>query len=377
LDKLLFILLGLEQSLWSQVPIQEKNRYRLVFVCFLIFSILSMISSVYLVYLISSSIVVSLIGGAILTFVIVSTVRFSLIILRKSVFPDSEAIVNPITTVHNTEVIGDRNFLLNLKKNVTHLGRYTSKFLNLGILLKVFILLIMCTVVSFPLVSLFNFQKVENLTQIERLKVEHEFVDQKEMQRKLGMYYFDKRIIDLEVKLTQALKEGRQDQQLYSDMINQKELLKIQQLEYNENFKKEYDLDYIDFQNKNNIQYFIVNIFSSVVNFNGFGFIILFVCLIVFYPHFLLNQLKNSQKYTYSKISTLHFQNQIEAFYKDKQLYLDAYLKEKYTSLYPTLNGVKMYVNPPYCTVKTKFFEERTLMSKNEFKNSVIKQTIE
>jgi hypothetical protein len=90
----------------------------------------------------------------------------------------------------------------------------------------------------------------------------------------------------------------------------------------------------------------------------------------VFYAHLSLIWLKNKEEFRYASLSTNYYQKQIEADYKEKQTYLDLFLKREYPELYPSLHKTSMYANPPYCNIKNKFFNPRTTMDKSEFENS-------
>ena len=78
--------LGLEQDLWDKLDEPEQKTYINAILHYAGFVICAFLGAYTLLFLISSSYLLALIAGTILGLILSSIVRFSLIILRKSIF---------------------------------------------------------------------------------------------------------------------------------------------------------------------------------------------------------------------------------------------------------------------------------------------------
>ena len=109
LNSLTISMFGLEKQLWEETPKGEQKMYIWAFLFFVFFMILAITSGITLLYLITSSIFISIPFGLVLAFVIGSILRFSLVILRKSIF-DLEKIkpekkVEKVEKIEKVEIV--------------------------------------------------------------------------------------------------------------------------------------------------------------------------------------------------------------------------------------------------------------------------------
>ena len=88
LENMTIALFGLERDLWIKTEDTEKNSYSTAMLCYACFLSLALISSVTLIYLVSGSLFLSLPTGLLVCLIIGSVVRFSLIILRRSIYDE-------------------------------------------------------------------------------------------------------------------------------------------------------------------------------------------------------------------------------------------------------------------------------------------------
>ena len=92
-------LLGLEEDLWNQTAEGEQKIYTSAMLFYMAFLLIDITACIYLLFLITSSIYIALPAGLLLAGIVGNVVRFSLIILRKSIFdpepPKKVASKNP------------------------------------------------------------------------------------------------------------------------------------------------------------------------------------------------------------------------------------------------------------------------------------------
>lgn len=369
MDKLVNYILGLEPDLWQTISDREKGRYRVLVLCFLVYASLSLVSSLFLGYMISSSLMVALAVGLMLSFVAFNIVRFSLVILRRSVFPSIPQLNPPTSAIEPTQVV-----IPNWKTKVSDGVNWIKQRFNwrhflpgLGGVIRMFILSIMCLLVVFPLTCLMNRQSVELICDAERTVLLDNFKHQKDEQFRKQLEGYDQQLLILDNQLMEAEQKGIQNSGLASSMRQERGRLQSSKAQFMSEFEVSYNRLYTQYARKIEKQYFVVKCFSAARHFTIFPLVLLVIFGLVFYAHFVLIGLKNKNEFLYAERSTEYYRSRIEAHYQDKQAYLDQYLKNQYPDLYPTLHKTKMYANPPYCNIKNQFFQVRTPINKAEF----------
>ncbi len=106
-DDITIGVLGLEHNLWNKIEDAEKKVYNTVIIHFMIYVGCLFISSFTLVFLISSSYFTSIFFGIILALILTTIVRFSLIILRRSIFDQKNIKIQDIDS-HNDKVSSEK-----------------------------------------------------------------------------------------------------------------------------------------------------------------------------------------------------------------------------------------------------------------------------
>jgi hypothetical protein len=372
MDKLVNYILGLEPDLWHTISCKEKSRYKILVFCFIAFVALSLSSSIFLVYMISSNRLLAMGGGLMLTFVTFNIVRFSLVILRRSVYPKVIESENEEIALVDSKVIDSKAKQI-INKGLT-LIRSTFNFQNLipglGSLVRIVILSTMCLLVVFPLTCFMHSKQVDAICNAERTVLLNNFKEQNESILRTQLKGYERQIFVLDQELLEAENIGIQNLSLAKNKAIERETLKNKMQESKAEFEITYSLRYNKYFESISKRYFLVKCFTAATQFGSFSIVLIWVFGLVIFSHMILIGLKNKTEYQYASLSTDFYRSQIEVDYKVKQSYLDTFLKKKYPELYPSLHKTSMYANPPYCNIKNKFFNPRSVMDKTEFENS-------
>jgi hypothetical protein len=401
-DKLAVFVLGLENDIWERIGKAEKNLYKSLTIAFSIFAILSLFSGYFLIYLISSNSIISIVFGLMTAYVVTSIVRFSLVILRKSVFPipvekTSETSPTGVRQVsgkqyhinefaeivyHNSSLGSNeanlsinnepkKSSVLQNKIKSIFLGiSMRSFYLDIGIVIRIVVLSMMCLIVVFPLSSLIYRKAIDSICENERLDMLSVFTQQnmKLMQTQFEIY--ETRIGVLDQQIDGLIKSGIDENVYGSNIKAQRESLYSEMQRLKGKLEGKFSVDYSAYQNKISNKYFLVKCFTEVSKFHLFPFVFLFVFFLLLYPHVLLIILKKGKAFKYAIVSTARYRLIIERNYLEKQSYLDDLLKNKYPGIYPSLNKVKMHSDPPFCSIKNEFFTKRKPINRAEFEAS-------
>jgi hypothetical protein len=89
-----------------------------------------------------------------------------------------------------------------------------------------------------------------------------------------------------------------------------------------------------------------------------------------------LYRLKTNKKFIYADLSTKFYQQKIEKTYNENQSYIINYLQDKFQYTPPVGYQTIVWENPPYCTQKSKPFNLRNKINKDELITSLIKPSI-
>ena len=205
--------LGLEQDLWDKLDEPEQKTYINAILHYAGFVICAFLGAYTLLFLISSSYLLALIAGTILGLILSSIVRFSLIILRKSIFDVSKSVkrnqVKPLlnngmqgekfvaekpiitTTTNNNStptklITKDKlNSVKNFFKKISFLklpkwGSFKitsdSKIPGFAMLIRVVILTNLGLLIVLPLTCLLHFSRVADLNTAKREELKQRFV---------------------------------------------------------------------------------------------------------------------------------------------------------------------------------------------------------
>ncbi len=379
--------LGLERQLWESVDISEQKAYINAILHYVGFVICAFMGSYALLYLISSSFLLTLITGSMLGLILSSIVRFSLIILRKSIFDVSKSYkknqVIPLLngTILNAKnnsqphssrvrkvVIGFINKINFIKFPKWRFAKITgdSKIPGLAMMIRLIILSTIGLLLTFPIACLFHFSEVENLNTIKREQIKQRFVldARKNLDKKTSLFRTNIEEIKNQISKNIGIYQvnGLMKQK-------QKELEKLNKdldgftIENEEDYQKQLKI----FSDQIGDKYFVISIFYAAVNFPLFFPVFFAVFYLLFYSHIKLILIKNSKIYIYPKESTRLYKEAIEKEYHETQAYLKQFLLKNYQYDASPFMENSFYLNPPYCTEKRTFFKKRLPITKQAF----------
>jgi len=394
-NNLTISLFGLEKHLWDNVPQSEKRMYISAFIYFIIFMILAITSGISLFFFITSSIYMSIPLGVILALIISTIVRFSLVILRKSIF-DPEKVKevkndaidetkkadmvdnigltsNQTSAQENTlstiEKINQNSKELLSKITKTKFPKSDTPIPILTGMIRFTIISIIGLLVLFPLACIIHFQKNEDLNQTIRESCVNQFT--KDAQESLEM-----KTVYLKERIKNTQNEIKQQKGLLKEKTVQLNILNQQLKEIINKHNQELKINLIAYREDIENRYFIVQSFRSVTKYPFFLLTVLLIILVLVAPHLILHRLKTDKKYVYSEISTKYYKQKIEEKYHENQKYILRFLEENFQ--YTPQSGFETMVweNPPYCTKKTEHFKSRNELGKDELLKSLIKPSI-
>ena len=378
--------LGLERELWEKVDVSEQNAYIKAIMHYLGFVICAFVGSYVLLYLISSSLLVALTAGTMLGLILSSIVRFSIIILRKSIFDVAKSYkknqVKPLLNGSNLIVNNSKatpkvinNAAINFIKKIRVSNYFSWKFTKINadskipgfaMMIRLLILSTIGLLLIFPITSLLHFSKVDNLNTIKREEIKQRFIldARKNLDKKTSL--FRSNIEEIKSQITKntgvyqvngLMKEKR------------KELEKLNQdlngfaIENEEDYQKQFKI----FSEQIGDKYFIISIFYAAVKFPLFSLVFLGVFYLIFYAHIKLILIKHSKSFLYSRESTKLYKDVIEKEYKETQAYLKELLMKKYQYDASPFMENSFYLNQPYCTEKRTFFKKKSPITKQAF----------
>ena len=395
-------ILGLERDLWDKLEEPEQKTYINAILHYAGFVICAFFGSYTLLFLISSSYLLALIAGTILALILSSIVRFSLIILRKSIFDVSKSVkrnqVKPllnngmqgekfvaekpiITTTSNNstpskQINKDKpNLVANYFKKIIFLkppqwGSFKitsdSTIPGFTMLIRVVILTNLGLLIVLPLTCLLHFSRVADLNTAKREELKQRFVldARKSLEKKANL--FNNNIEEIKTQISKNVGVYQ-----VNGLMKQKqqELAKLNKdlygfnIENEEDYQKQLKL----FNDQIEGKYFLISTFYEAVKFPFFIIVFSGVFYLLFISHKKLYNIKNSKLFIYPKESTKLYKQLIEKEYNETQAYLKKYLLDKYQYDATPFMENSFWLNPPYCTEKRKFFKKRIAINKQAF----------
>lgn len=373
-------LLGLEKDLWLNIPLDEQKKYIYVMLSYISFVVLSFLGSMYFVYLIYASWIVAFFAGIFIAFIIASVVRFSLIILRRSIFDfqSNEQLISTkdqvitkskwqLPKIKWRDFINKLNSIGNLQSN--------TKIRGLDILLKFIIISMMGILVTLPLACFFHLNTIEEINRQQA----HNYINNYEVELKSK---FEKRITDINIEIDKIDKEleyyndtNLQDG-LYTDKKNEISRLKIKIAEEQEDFNVNFANQLSRFKQQMINRHFVVLSFKSVIKLPGFYLALIIVAIFLIIPHLLLYQLKKGDNYFYATMSTSFYRGIIDQEFKKTEQEGYTYLLNKYNYNPEQFKKNVYWENPPYNTIPRKIFTPRSVVNYEEFDSSLEKSEL-
>ena len=174
MDEFVIAVLGLEESLWIQISAAEQRKYSIAVFLFAILSVLCLLASFVFIYMITSTTIVSIIGGLILAFILISMIRFSLLSMRKSVFD------NPNIQEVAEDASKPYGFFQKIKLKIKSLFSFkpitsNSPIPGLAMLIRVFFMSVIAFFIIFPLACLMNYSNILQINLQKRIALVESF----------------------------------------------------------------------------------------------------------------------------------------------------------------------------------------------------------
>jgi hypothetical protein len=380
-------LFGLERELWEKTSDGEKNSYNRTTICFMVFLLLACVASCMLVYLITGHFLSALPGGILASLIIGSIVRFSMIILRRSIFDELKAKqqVTPPTkqtapaTVTNQAAAQAAPAQPAAAKSAVFrrmLGKFKfkwpgaqSKVPGFAGFIRLVIMTVMGLLVLFPLVTLLHKSAIEELNDAKRQYYLQEFEKDGQMALANSLTLLNREKAANEADLIKNAGIYQAD-----GLVREKKLAiaRIDSLIVVEkaDHAERYALQLEHFKEELDGQYFLSLTFRSVVTMPFFPIALALIAFLLVYPHFLLYRLKTNQVFVYSALSTGHYRKIIDMEYKDTTTTGYAHLEQRFGYKPKGYDKDVYWENTPYNTEPHKPFAERKPMTKEKFLES-------
>lgn len=374
------LLLGLERDIWENTPDDEKARYKRVGASFFALNALTLISSTFLMHLLGFGWILAAALGAVSAFILMSIVRFSLIIYRRSVFeyekerekldaklasgnknevsPDSSATTLKLNSqaVKNTVLAPIRTISEYIKS-----GTAQSKIPGLGGFIRTGILMMVAFLIIFPLAALLDRSFIENINESRRSEYLVNFQQEESMR-------LNKLIAELEKEIEQITvrtKTGRENtsatnlaenQELINKLRNKIETLRL-------NSERDQQL----FVEKLTDRYFLVFTLSAVRKTPGFYVSLIVVLLLIILPHWILYRIKVDPSGYYAERAVKRYRSIIDEAYQKTEAEGYGFLDNKFKYRPESFKKNIFWENPPYNTVRRVHFTKKVQVSKAEF----------
>jgi hypothetical protein len=381
-ENMVINLLGLEIDLWEKTDDNERKSYGRAMLHFTAFFLLACISSVYLIYLISGSYLVSTFAGLLLALIIGSVVRFSLIILRRSIFDEPKAAApqqkstDPVAA--DKPVAKADSFLLKIKANILRpfskarfKGTLGSNAAVPGLagLIRLVIITVMGLIVLFPLSCLLHKSAIEKLNEDKRQYYISQFEADGEQSLLVKTSLLQKEITAIEADLKKnkdIYQEGGLLTEKRSAIGRLKDLMNVEIANHNLEYSYQLERYKTDIKEK----YFLSLSFTAVTGLPFFYFALVLIGVLLFMPHLILFRLKSKPEFTYSTLSTDRYRTIIDQQYAKTTREGYAHLKNKFGYDPQGYDKHVYWANPPYCTVPNKPFADRKPISQEVFLKS-------
>jgi hypothetical protein len=398
MDRLTIGLLGLEEVYWGRASSRERFLYNSVCMCFLLFLGLSIMTSIRLMHLVSSSIWFSVPAGLFMAFLIASVVRFSLVILRRSIFdlewklgpgpnrfgivliPPKYQVTGSIQTQTGGQPQGNPQsvnvgFMSRIKHMLAEwraLGdrRGEAVLPGFGAAVRLTILFMMALLVLFPLVCLVHYDRIEEVNAQRRSVVLQEYERDMDASLNVAADRIRSRMKAVEDDIT-ALSVRFGDIGLLDDKRRELQalagLLQAEEMESSQERERRVGL----FRKQVSESRFVVHSFYAAVSMPAFMPLALLVFLLIAAPHAILFWLKKWEPFTYAEESSDFYTAIIEEEFKGTEDEGYAQLKSLYGYEPGEQRRNSRWENPPFNTVRRKWFPDRKRIGRRELEQII------
>jgi len=376
------ILLGLERDIWQATPDIEKSRYKRVALCFYALNVLALVSGGYLMHLMSFGWGLAILLGAVTAFILMSIVRFSLIIYRRSVFDyEKEREKLNAKLAANSSLGG-----LDEKSNQTLLqagqkvketlltpirsikeyaknGKEYSKIPGLGGLIRSCILLMVGFLVIFPLAAFIHGSFVERINEDRRNTYISNFQNQESSRLRTSVQELMTEIEQIQYRT----KSGRENTSSNTLAQNESRIRTLKEKIEWLKLKSENDSKF--FTAKITDRYFLVFTITAIQNTPGFYLSLVIVLILIILPHWILHRLKTDPSGYYAEEAVSRYRSIIDKEYQKTEIEGYEYLDKKFGYQPGEYRRNIFWDNPPYCTVPRIHFTKKVRISKSAFLN--------
>jgi hypothetical protein len=366
-------LFGLEKDLWKKTMDTERGVYATAMWCYMGFFLLACISSCMLVFLITGNFFSSILGGLLVALIIGSIVRFSMIILRRSIFDEikvKQQITIPVTQTE-VNVAAPTTPSLSKFSKIKQIFRKLkfnwptshSKVPGFAGLIRLVIMTMMGLLVLFPLATLLHKSSIDELNDQKRVFYKQEFEKDANVAlvNSLSLLNKEKSLIEEDLiknadiyQTDGLLREKRQATARIDSLIVAEKA----------SHEERYAIQYHHFLEELEGQYFIALSFKAVVKMPFFYVALIIIVFLLTYPHLLLYRLKTNKSYSYSSLSTEYYKKNIDSSYKQTTAEGYALLKKKFGYDRKGYDKDVYWENPPYNTTPHQPFAERKRVTK-------------
>jgi hypothetical protein len=394
-------LLGLEPHIWDDTDTGECMVYHWVTLSYLGYLLCTLGGMFFLMYLITSSWPTAVFFGLLVTFIIASVVRFSLIILRRSLFDQPKTVIKsgqssveqhvntakdnsdlssavpPHTPQQEVPLISKKAGLAGyLKKSVQSLRvsfaqpSGSSQVPGLAFLIRGVILMMMVCLVGFPLSCLIYRDRIMEINVGQREVYLSKFSAQSEagIQVKIRPLFVQIQQLErvIEAHAGPALAKG-----LQAERQLQLQVLRAELEAERERLANDVELQTALYRQRLEQSHFLMLSFSAVSQMPVFSMIMLTVAMLVFFPHVLLDRLRKRQGASYAQRSTDYYRSVIDAEYQKIEEAGYRHLWERYQYDPQAFKRNIHWENPPYNTIPRVMFPKRGLIDRRQFEDHV------
>lgn len=374
-------LFGLEKDLWEKTMDTERSVYSTAMWCYMGFFVLACISSCMLVFLITGHLFSSIFGGLLVALIIGSIVRFSMIILRRSIFDEvkgKQKIVTPVVQPADNSISTSKPSVSRFSKLKALFSKVDfkwpgahTKVPGFAGLIRLVIMTVMGLLVLFPLSTLLHKSAIEEINQQKRSYYIQEFEKDANvaLTNSLNLLNKEKSLIEQDLIKNAGIYQAdgliREKRQAIARIDS---LIVIEKASHAERYTIQYD----HFLEELEGQYFIALSFKSVTKMPFFYMALVLIVFLLSYSHLLLYRLKTNQGYIYSTLSTNHYKNIIDKAYTETTTEGYAHLLKKFEYKPKGYDKDVYWENPPYNTIPHQPFAER-----KQIKKEILQQSFE
>jgi hypothetical protein len=380
MDRATLVLLGLEEQLWEDTEPGERLAYHAATACFLAFLAISLATSVILVHLVVSSWWIAVPAGAVLSAIIASVVRFSLIILRRSIFdplsadpapPGTEATTPPAASIDTPQppaaTPGDGGIQGKLAQWRKILGQKTGlRPPGMAFIIRMLIVSMMGLLVALPLAILLDYEAIEALNRDRRSTLLARYENDERGSLGARTAWMQARIGQLEKDLTMNQGRYRTDG-LLKEKTAELEALRVAYQQESQAIEADLARITENYRQRLERSQFLMHSVRAAASTSGFLPSMAIVAALLAIPHLLLSRLRSKGGESYAERSTRHYRSIIDEEYARTEDAGYARLLQRYGYDPVEFKRNIHWENTPYNTIPRRIFEDRKPMDREAF----------